>query len=394
MTWTNLLHYSGQILLVIAAAELLLLVLRVREANLRLRVLQSALLLCLLLPIAQPRVAAAGGATLREAADASATAAILRTAERSLSVTVIWATGGALLALRIAAGLIGLRRLRRRSKQFKQRGRVPVRLVNGLPSPVAFGIFRPIVLLPEQAASLDRPTLEPMIAHELAHISRRDWAFVLAEEIVRAALWFHPGVWWLLARIRTARELAVDASVTAATGAEAYSESLLAAARWRTSASSPQQPLTAIAMYRGGSLRRRLHLIQTLQEHQMTRIHRAAAIGALSFAALGAAVLATSALPLFAAQEQEDVVKPKVIRKAVTPYPPAAKEQRVQGTVVLDVTVGKDGKVVNITAKSGHPILVEAAVESVREWEFEPARKNGEPVEFTTSIEVNFTLSK
>ncbi len=234
-----------------------------------------------------------------------------------------------------------------------------------------------------------------MIAHELAHIARLDWAGVLFEELARAAMWFHPAIWWTVARIRAAREESVDAAVTNAVGPDLYLESLLTAASWRA---NRNMTFPAPAMLRGGAsaLERRLHQIPLVKESPtMTRLHRAAAWSAFTLATFGLVITTSSALPLFAQQQQsdEDIVKPVLIRKVTPHYPPAAKESRTQGKVTLEVTVGKDGKVVNVTVKDGDAVLAEAAVEAVKEWEYEPARKKGEPVECLMTVDVNFTLA-
>jgi beta-lactamase regulating signal transducer with metallopeptidase domain len=116
------------------------------------------------------------------------------------------------------------------------------------------------VLLPEDARELPAELREPMIAHELAHITRKDWAGVLFEELARAAMWFHPAVWWTITQIRAAREESVDAAVTHAIGPELYLESLLTAASWRA---NRNVPFPAPAMLRGGAsaLERRLQQI-------------------------------------------------------------------------------------------------------------------------------------
>jgi len=398
MTWTNLLHYSGQILAVAAAAELLLWILRVRDANLRVRFLQASLALCLILPFVQPS---------RTLTRAEAIAAITATpgAEMANRVTTrippaaLWSLGAGVLLLRLALGLSALRRMRTKALDFSTTGGVPVKLAEELTSPVVFGFLSPVILLPSQAKSTDAAVLAPMIDHELEHVRRRDWLYTLAEELIRAALWFHPAVWRMLANIRAARELAVDQAVAARTvDSVDYAESLLTAASWRQ---QPAPPQPAIAMFRtAASLQNRLHRIQNLeQETLMTPFHRKAAIGALTAALAGAALVTTSTLPLFAAAaappaaQEEDVVKPKLVRKTTPKYPAAAKEQKIQGTVVLDVTIGTDGAVVNANVKSGDPLLADAAVESVKEWEFTPGRKAGKNVEVIVTIEINFTLA-
>lgn len=78
----------------------------------------------------------------------------------------------------------------------------------------------------------------------------------------------------------------------------------------------------------------------------------------------------------------------------VTPqYPSQARQAHIQGTVVLQVVIGKDGTVQNLHVLSGHPMLNQAAMDAVRKWRYKPYRLNGEPVEADTQINVNFTLS-
>ena len=75
-------------------------------------------------------------------------------------------------------------------------------------------------------------------------------------------------------------------------------------------------------------------------------------------------------------------------------YPPLAKQARIQGVVRLDAIIGKDGTMKDLRAASGHPLLVPAALEAVRQWVYKPTLLNGNPVEVVTVVDVNFTLSQ
>jgi protein TonB len=66
---------------------------------------------------------------------------------------------------------------------------------------------------------------------------------------------------------------------------------------------------------------------------------------------------------------------------------------RIQGLVVLQATIGKDGSVENLHVISGHPLLAPAAIRAVQQWRYKPYYLNGEPVEVETYINVNFTLA-
>jgi len=73
-------------------------------------------------------------------------------------------------------------------------------------------------------------------------------------------------------------------------------------------------------------------------------------------------------------------------------YPPLARQARIQGVVKLGATIGQDGRVQNLMVVSGHPLLVPAALEAVKQWVYEPTLRNGTPSEVETEIEVNFSL--
>jgi protein TonB len=84
----------------------------------------------------------------------------------------------------------------------------------------------------------------------------------------------------------------------------------------------------------------------------------------------------------------------KLVRQPKPSYPPLAKQARIQGTVRFNAVIGRDGTIQNLTLASGHPLLVPAATEAVRQWVYQPTLLNGEPVEVVTQIDVNFTLSQ
>lgn len=79
------------------------------------------------------------------------------------------------------------------------------------------------------------------------------------------------------------------------------------------------------------------------------------------------------------------------LEKKVDPkYPELARQMRVQGKVILDVIINKKGKVREIRPASGHPLLVPAAMDAVKQWKYRPIRVNGHKVEAKTQVVVNF----
>jgi protein TonB len=83
----------------------------------------------------------------------------------------------------------------------------------------------------------------------------------------------------------------------------------------------------------------------------------------------------------------------RLIKKIDPVYPKLARDARVQGQVVLTAIISKDGSIEDLRVLSGHPMLVQAALDAVRQWRYKPYLLNGEPVEVETTVTVNFTLS-
>jgi protein TonB len=84
----------------------------------------------------------------------------------------------------------------------------------------------------------------------------------------------------------------------------------------------------------------------------------------------------------------------KLIRKVVPVYPALARQARISGTVRLVGIIGKDGSIKNLQLVSGHPLLVDAAFQAVRQWVYQPTLLTGQPVEVVAPIDVIFTLGQ
>ena len=148
---------------------------------------------------------------------------------------------GTLLRLAwMSAGLVRLRRLRRTGVRAAPAGApdffqaltdegAEVRHVALLRQPVTFGVARPVVLLPAAMPTMSPGVQRAVLAHELWHVRRRDWLWSLGEEILCAALWFNPAIWYLVARVQSTREEVVDElSILSTNSRRSYLEALLA----------------------------------------------------------------------------------------------------------------------------------------------------------------------
>jgi protein TonB len=89
-----------------------------------------------------------------------------------------------------------------------------------------------------------------------------------------------------------------------------------------------------------------------------------------------------------------NVQQAKLVRQPKPVYPPLAKQARISGVVHLAAVISKDGTIQDLKVISGHPLLIPSALQAVKQWVYQPTLLNGEPVEVSTQIDVNFTLSQ
>jgi len=82
-----------------------------------------------------------------------------------------------------------------------------------------------------------------------------------------------------------------------------------------------------------------------------------------------------------------------LIHKILPVYPPLARSARIQGQVVLQAVISKQGVIENLKVLAGHPMLAPAAIDAVRQWRYRPYVLNNEAVEVETQITVNFSLA-
>jgi len=88
----------------------------------------------------------------------------------------------------------------------------------------------------------------------------------------------------------------------------------------------------------------------------------------------------------------EGVEQAQLILRVEPRYPPLAVQVKKEGTVILQAIISRDGSITSLDVMSGPPLLVQSALEAVRQWRYRPTRLNGEPVEVETTITVIFRL--
>jgi len=131
---------------------------------------------------------------------------------------------------------------------------IPVMAAPGRMEPGVFGIWKPVLLLPEGIAERLTPEqLEAILAHELRHVYRRDNLTAAIHMLVETVFWFHPAVWWIRARLVEERERACDEGVLrSGSEPQAYAESILKVCEFYLSAPACAAGVT------GGELKRRI----------------------------------------------------------------------------------------------------------------------------------------
>jgi beta-lactamase regulating signal transducer with metallopeptidase domain len=194
----------------------------------------------------------------------------------------IWLAGVVLFAIRAAGGWWGLKLLRRRAQsaipsslqasfdrltnQYRLSSRVVLRVSDEVISPMIFGIWHTVVLMPLSAAMrLEPEHLEAMLMHELAHIRRWDYLCNLLQTLVECLFFFQPAMWWVSRRAREFREVCCDEIAAQCCGNPViYAEALLQMEEQRAN-----HPQLALAFQGQGTLLNRIRRV--LGENAMER---------------------------------------------------------------------------------------------------------------------------
>ena len=150
-----------------------------------------------------------------------------------VAALTVYGVGASIALLHLMAGWRASRRIAgaslRTSLPF---AKIPIRQSRWISTPVTVGVTAPVVLLPVEWASWPDDMLQAVLAHEIAHVRRRDPLVGLLTRVNRCIFWFHPLVWWVERTLAATAEHACDAAaVRAIGGAARYAEILLDMAR-------------------------------------------------------------------------------------------------------------------------------------------------------------------
>jgi TonB family protein len=410
----NIVAYSVQLAVLVAAALAFTSALRLRLPRAALHFWQTVLVAAIVLPLLQPRsestiavlrtspflatVSAPVAALTREPADVVSWLAII--AALGIALRLGWLAVGCLRLRGILASATPAVALQPLADSLSQaiNATAAITLSDDVQTPATIGVRRPVILLPRRILDLPQPVQRAVIAHELLHVRRRDWLQTMFEELWCAVWWFHPAARLLASRLSLSREMVVDeATLRLTRDRRAYAEALLAFA-------TPQPHLPGVTPLIG-----RRHLSQRIsliaEEEVMSR-HRLLASFVIAVLVCGAVTAsAVSVVPMSARVEQHTTVYkpgngvtlPAVVAEVKPKYTPEAMKQKIQGTVWMDVVVLETGDVGDVTISKSLDAeygLDQEAIKAAKQWKFKPGTKEGKPVAVAVVIEMAFTLKK
>jgi TonB family protein len=273
--------------------------------------------------------------------------------------------------------------------------------------PVTVGIRRGVLLLPpgflEKVADND---LDSVLTHEFAHMQRHDFVKNLVYELLSLPIAWHPVRWLTRSRIAESREMVCDGmAAEAVAGREKYARSLLRLASMLANR-TPARTLHAIGIFDANIFERRVMNL-TRKHVEINRVRRltiAVACAAVALATCASALALRMEVAAAASTSPDQIhPKPKVSGAVISGnkisgvnpiYPAQARADKVEGAVVLSITIDKDGVPTNIQVKkSVRADLDESAVTAVSQWRYKPYLLNGNPTEVDSTVTITYSLA-
>jgi beta-lactamase regulating signal transducer with metallopeptidase domain len=242
----------------------------------------------------------------------------------------LWAAGALLLLARLCTGLIFARRVVRAAAPVADK----IRHMRGLRVlesvrvnvPLTAGVFRPVVLLPEEWRTWDAERLRAVLAHERSHVERCDGLVRMAARVHRAVLWFSPVAWWLERHLADLAECASDDAALAETAdSSAYAAIVLDFCR----AGRKRLSIEGLAMAQGGSAERRIDRILSSGPLR-TRLKRTTLVAVLALTGGSVALVAAlQSQPPAASVPSAAPTAPPIAPAPPSPHPLAVPEPAV-----------------------------------------------------------------
>jgi TonB family protein len=352
---------------------------------------------------------------------------------------IVWGMGFVFLLLRFIAGLASIHTLKKGLKEvtaprlsrlmqnmektFSGRLRTQVYTSSQVNHPMAIGIFKPFILIPECLLDkLQDRELRGILLHELSHIHHRDQVAGVIQRFVTALNWWNPFAYALSSMHSKAREEISDNHVLLQNNSRDYAECLIDLAekvnRFK------RVPVSAGLASSHLPLAERVKHILSKERIMDTNLKKSsisvivlAAFLVLSAAAGSRLTFATSKnepvrkkaeteFSLIQEKEQpkqtqenvksdkRDIKPPKLIKKVEPVYPAEAREAGIEGLVTLEAATDKYGRVESVKVLKSVPGLDQAAIDAVRQWVYEPMVIDGQPHGVVFTVTCRFSLEE
>lgn len=200
-----------------------------------------------------------------------------------MALLVLWACGALMVAFSWWRKWRAVQATVRAATPLEPIGDLRVMSSPALLEPGVFGIFRPVLLLPEGITErLTAPQLSAIVAHEKCHVRRRDNLMAALHMVTETIFWFHPGVWWVGARLVEERERACDEAVLqSGNEAEVYAEGILNVCKLYV-----ESPLACVSGVTGADLKKRIVRIVTEQVVHPLDLRRKLLLGVAALVAV------------------------------------------------------------------------------------------------------------
>jgi len=350
---------------------------------------------------------------------------------------IIWGIGLLFMLLRFVLGAISIRNLKKgmlkvnnaricavmnsAERVFSDQNKARLYASQNAPYPMAAGLFKPFILIPERLLHKLRDSqIRGILLHELSHIYHKDQVTGILQRLVTALNWWNPLAYALSTSFSRAREEISDNYVLLQNDSKEYAECLINLAEKTAflkrlpvsvGLASPHIPLKDRVKH---ILSKERIMDTNLKKSTITVMVVAAFLFVLAIA--GSRLMfatekpeatiekADLALPVVQEQDQEkqdqekkksekkDVKPPKLIKKVEPVYPEEARKAGIEGTVTVEATTDDRGRVQKVKILQSIPELDQAAVDAVKQWVYEPMMIDGKPKGIVFTITCRFSL--
>lgn len=333
---------------------------------------------------------------------------------------LLWAAGAVVMLVRLTWAHTAVRRTVRRAAtpafglgaNLSDQSRTSARLLTseGLSVPFATGLFRPVIILP--ARILDSPErMQSIVAHEMAHIDRRDLHWSWLANLITALIWWNPLIWICRRKMLADAERACDDRVLlGGVNPESYAEHLLTSVR---DAHTSRSLIVLGATFHSHLEGRIMSIISNTHRSVRTRpglllasaLLLALVVGTAATVRVQSAVIQNGsrgdgAVPLPTKGAKAEAVTevdqmPEMTYNEPPVYPDSARKAGVSGDVWVKALIGADGAVAEaeVAKGSGDASLDKAALTAAYKNRFKPASAKGKPVAVWITYKVTFTLN-